>query len=483
MNCRFLKFLDLFSDLEESKLLLEGKWGLEKESIRITKKGDIALTRHPSDFGDKLNNPFVTTDFSESQLELVTPPFNSVEKTYNHLKKTQTKVEKVIGEELLWPLSMPPRLPEEDKIPIAKFNDSKEGKINELYRKGLAFRYGKKMQMISGLHYNFSLSDNMINFLYEKINDGKEKKNFINEVYFSIIKNYMRYQWLLIYLFGASPVAHSSYDSVINSQFNKIVKYCPKCCNVVEKYKYYATSLRVSRFGYYNEINNEYKILFNSLDEYIFKIRKLLSIKSKKYMKLGRSYNKPVQLNDNILQKESEYYSSIRPKQIAKNNETQLDALEKRGVKYLEARIFDLNPFEKVGISIEQLYFIQVFMLFCLFEDSEQITKSEMSIINNNHNLVSLCGRKPNVSIYKYDNQKYLLSDWSKEVFEKLRLIASIMDQNNLSQKYKKSVEKEFEKILNPKLLPSSIIFNKIEDNNESYLDFGIKRCKLNSIL
>lgn len=481
MNWNFSLMLDKFSDDSKSKLLLEGKWGLEKESQRITELGDLALTDHPSVFGDKLENPYITTDFSECQLELITPPAETIEETYEQLKNIQIEVEKEIKGELLWPLSMPPRLPDEDQIPIARFNNSREGRKKEIYRNGLALRYGKKRQMISGLHYNFSLSDSMLEFLYKSFGKEEEKRSFINKIYFTVIRNYLRYRWLLIYLFGVSPVAHPTYYSAIYQELELIKDCCPECCNIINEYKQFSTSLRVSRFGYSNPYPSKYNIYFNNIEEYLLKLRKLLSLKSEKYRKLGiYKDGKQLQLNDNLLQTESEFYCSIRPKQINKKDETMLDALEERGVEYLEVRILDLNPFEKVGISIEQLYFLQVFMLFCLFEENKIITKSELDKINNNHNLSAMCGRNPNLELYKYDNNKISLQEWGRDIFNKLRLIALLMDQSISEKKYQLCVEHEYEKIMNPFLLPSSLIQREMKENKESYLDFGIRRAVSN---
>ncbi|MFZ5988522.1 MAG: glutamate--cysteine ligase [Bacillota bacterium] len=479
MNWNFITMSDLFNGKGKRKLMLAGNWGLEKESQRVTPLGDLALTDHPSSFGDKLENPYITTDFSESQLELITPPFKSIEETYESLKKLQLEAEKGINDELLWPLSMPPRLPDEDKIPIAKFNSA--GKEKEIYRNGLALRYGKKMQMISGIHYNFSFSDEMIDLLYERLSKGMERQHFVNWVYFALIRNYLRYRWLLIYLFGASPVIDPTYYPVIYKELKLVSKCCPECCNVIDKYEQYSTSLRVSRFGYSSTNQGRYNIYYTSMEEYIKGLDRLLAMKSKKYIKLGVYKDGiQIQLNENILQKESEFYSSIRPKQILEKGETQLEALRKRGVKYLEVRILDLNPFEKVGISIEQLYFLQVFMLFCLFEESKPITKIEYEKINKNHHLAALCGRKPRLKLYKYDNGTAALKEWGNEIFDKLKRIAELMDQSTSGSKYLKCVANEYQKLTNPELLPSSLILMEMKENNETYLDFGVRRATMN---
>lgn len=471
----------LFKDIDKSKLLLDGNWGLEKECQRVTPSGDLALTAHPSVFGDKLKNPKITTDFSESQLELITPPFKSIEETYEYLKKIQVRVENTLDNELLWPLSMPPKLPEEDKIPIARFSNTPEGKEKEIYRTGLALRYGKKMQMISGIHYNFSFGDGMLDYLFEYLGEGKTRQAIIDEIYFSLSRNYLRYRWLLIYLFGASPSAHYTFYPVLGKELETVLKCCPECCNIIGRHEKYSTSLRVSRFGYSNSMPYKHITHYNNLQEYVDGLRKLLSARSKKFSKLGVFKDgQQLQLNDHILQKESEFYSSIRPKQVVHKGETQLEALESGGVKYLEVRIFDLDPFEKVSISIKQLYFLQVFMLFCLFEQSRPISYIELEKINKNHHLTALSGRKRNLKLYNYKNGQIPLKKWSIEIFQKLGTIAALMDQGTGSNIYQASIDNEFKKIMNPLLLPSSKIGNEMKENGEDYLTFGLRRAAKN---
>lgn len=476
MYWSFSEISKLFINTDKGRLLSEGNFGVEKESQRVTRSGDLALTPHPAVFGDKSENKRITTDFSESQIEIITPPFKSVEEVYDSLKEIEIEVEKGIGDELLWPLSMPPRLPDEKLIPIAKFSDSKEGRINETYRKGLALRYGKKMQMISGIHYNFSFSEEMLDFLYEHWGSGKDKREFHDSVYFAVARNFMRFRWLPIYLFGASPSSDNTYYPVICRELEEIQKCCPDCINAIVNFNQYSTSLRVSRFGYSDSIQSKHSLYFNSMEEYSLELRKILATESPEYLRLGLFKNgEQVQLNGNVLQKESEFYSSIRLKQNVVNGETQLEALEKRGVKYLEIRILDVNPFEKVGISIEQLYFMQVFIIYCLFENSKEISQDEYNKINYNHHLAAILGRKEDLLLYSYDDGKIPLKEFAENIFEKCLYIADFMDKNSGNNKYKQSVEKQIQKLKDKTLLPSERIYREMKENSESFLKFGIR--------
>lgn len=158
-----------------------------------------------------------------------------------------------------------------------------------------------------------------------------------------------------------------------------------------------------------------------------------------------------------------------------------MEALENRGVEYVELRILDLNPFEKLGLSIEQMNFIHVFMLFCLFEQSPHITDDEHANITSNHHLVSLFGRKENLILQKYDKNTISLKSWGEEIFEKLRSIADLMYTSSNDNKYLACVEKEHQKLFDRSLLPSERISREMEENNENFLEFGIKWAKSNS--
>ena len=482
MNWDFSEILTSFLKDGKGNLLAEGNFGFEKESQRIISSGDLALTPHPPVFGDKLENQRITTDFSESHIEMITSTFKTIEEAYEELNTICTEVENGIGDELLWPLSMPPKLPDENKIPIASFPDSEEGIYKEIYRKGLALRYGKKMQMISGIHYNFSFDEEMVDYLYDLFGNEKDKRSFINEIHFALTRNFLRYRWMLIYLFGASPFCHPTYYSVIDKEIKIIQKSCSSCVESIKNFNQYATSLRVSRFGYSNILKHNQNIYFNSLDEYSKKLRKLMTTKNNDYSKLGiYENNSQIQLNGNILQNESEFYSSIRLKQNIGKDETQLDALEKRGVQYVEVRILDLNPFEKLGLSLEQMYFIQVFMLFCLFEQSNPITEDEYDRINLNHHLITLFGRKENLVLQKYNGRAIALKHWGEEIFVKLKMIADLMSNATGDDKYRNSVENEHKKLFDISFLPSERIHREMENNKEDFLEFGT-RCAVNNL-
>lgn len=490
------------------ELLLEGKWGLEREAQRITLEGELALTPHPAAFGNKLENPYITTDFSESQVELITPPFGKIEQVYGYLLWLQQYAEKALQYELLWPLSMPPRLPDEKDIPISVFDGSAEGREKEIYRKGLALRYGKKMQMISGIHFNFSYGERLLGHLYRLYGGGEDRRSFKDGLYFSAARNFLRYRWLLIYLFGASPCMDTTFYSVIDDELEIVSRCCPECCSPVEGIEEYAASLRVSRFGYSDSVRGRNSVSYNSLKDYLTGIRRLMATKSRAFTRLGIFRDgEQLQMNGNVLQKESEFYSPIRLKQRTGKGQSQLDALELNGVGYGEVRIVDLDPFEKIGISLQQMRFLQLFMLFCLLEKSDPIKVSELERINANHHLAALSGRKSKLQLYGYEGGRIPLKEWSLSILEKLLRLAELADMAGTVEKseayrdiagtekksgtyggmggtaeagetgaYADCIEKEIAKILDPSLLPSARIHREMAIHGESFLDFGIRK-------
>ena len=477
MSWSFAQMAKWFSETEQGSLMMQGTWGLERETPRVNQTGELALTEHPAAFGDKLKNEQITTDFSESQLEFITPPRRTIEAALNELRRIQQFAESAIGNEWLWPFSMPPKLPEEEQIPLAKFNDSALGKENEIYRKSLAIRYGRKMQMISGLHCNFSFHHELLDRIFDAWGNG-EKQPFINELYMAVARNFLRYRWLLVYLFGASPVADDSYRSVVDKELDIFKKCCPECACLLEDSLQYATSLRVSRFGYSS--TKQHSVSFNSLNEYIQTLKKLLETPSPEYKKLGiYDGSGQIQLNDHMLQKESEFYSSIRLKTNTNGREKHLEALQKHGVGYMEIRIIDINPFEWAGVSEQQLKFLHLFLLFCLFNPSPPISHTEWKWINENHHRVSLFGRMPNLKLIVNENEHIALEQSAKQIFHSLFHIASLADRAEGTESYTEAVEKQYEKCTDRKMLPSSIIVQEMADYDELFVEYGMRIAKL----
>ena len=349
------------SDFEEA--LSTSKIGLEKESLRVLPEGGISQTPHPVAWGSALTNPQITTDFSEALAELVTPPCDSVTEVIQSLDDIQNFVYRNLDDEILWATSMPCVVAGETGIPLAQYGSSNAAQMKTAYRRGLGLRYGRSMQVIAGVHFNYSFSDKFWRQYQPLLNktDGMQSddlqagalQNFISDQYMGLIRNLLRYGWLVPYLFGASPAICKSFlngQRTILQDFNSNTYFEP-----------YATSLRLGDIGYQN--NKEelagIKACYDSLDAYIESMQCAINTPYPGYEKIGVKVNGEYQqLNANILQIENEYYSSVRPKQIVQGNEKPSTALKKRGIQYVELRSLDVNVFDPHGINSEQLHFL-----------------------------------------------------------------------------------------------------------------------------
>ncbi|NVK55134.1 MAG: glutamate--cysteine ligase [Alteromonadaceae bacterium] len=431
------------------------KRGVERECLRINPEGTLALTPHPKALGAALTHDSITTDYSESLLEFITPPESDADKTLAQLEDVHKFTLENIGEERLWPLSMPCFIENEAEIPIAYFGESNVGKMKKAYRMGLRNRYGSMMQVISGVHFNFSVP---LGFWQQLAGQkGVEPSQaWISEQYFSMIRNYRRSCWLIPYLFGASPALCSSFveGREHGLEFKKLGRgtlYLP-----------YATSLRMSGLGYTSNEQSSLRICYNSLDSYVRLLREAMYTPSQNYAHFaageGGDYQ---QLSKNVLQIENEFYSPIRPKQPTASGEKPTDALALRGVDYIEVRALDVNPFSPIGISREQIDFLDVFLLSCLMTDSPQFDAERYKETDVNLNRVVLEGRKPGLTLVQ-NGDEVAMQDWAKQLFDRYVTIAELMDQNDGDGRYSAAVKREWQKIESPELTYSGRWLNKL---------------------
>jgi glutamate--cysteine ligase len=442
--------------------------GLEKESLRVTPFGKISSLPHSKEYGAALTNPYITTDYSEALLELITPPEGSAHKTIQSLIETHAFVYQNIGDELLWVCSMPPAIANSNEIPIARYGTSNVGQMKYKYRQGLAYRYGRRMQSIAGIHFNFSLSTEAWQKWYkEDQKKDQSLQSFIDEKYLGLIRNYFRQSWLLLQLFGASP-------AIDNTFTNKI----PDDLRQFDKNSWvgdYATSLRMSNIGYVNHAQAQLNVCYNSLTEYVRGLRAATSTVEPMYLDIGikdeQGFYK--QLNANILQIEAEYYSPIRPKRKSRRDERPLTALEKSGIDYVEVRALDLNPFEQVGISQTDLYFLDLFLLHCLFTESAPCSKQDCQEYRENKLRVAYHGRKPGLTLLT-SGEEYLLTDWVEDIFAELAPLASWLDQQQNSHHFTDALNSKYQLLKNPEQLPSSRFLHLMEKEKISFLEAGL---------
>jgi glutamate--cysteine ligase len=464
--------LDFFNQPDVIPLLSRIKHGIEKEGLRTDLYGNLALTPHPKLFGEPLTNQWLTTDFSESLLEFITPVSESIDESLDYLFDCHTLAYQILKDEIIWPNSMPSRLPSDAQIPIAKYGNSNIAKMKTVYRRGLALRYGRAMQTIAGIHYNFSLPETLWRKLFEKSKYFGQTKikllqDYIDKRYFDLIRNFRRNYWLLIYLFGASPCVDKSF---IQDRLNDLEKLNDK-----DLYKANATSLRMGDLGYQSKVQQSLSISYNSLEDYISSLSNALKKSYEPYEKFQKKENGLYQqLSSSILQIENEFYSPIRPKQVIRLGETPLNALRYRGVEYIEIRCLDLNPFNPIGIDKKTIKFLDAFLLYCLCDDSEMSNDYETEIISKNQSEIVNHGRKRDLLIQTSSGTQSI-KEKSIEIFDKLEMIAKQLDKTHGSNDYLDSIKEQKLKIKYSKLTASSKLLIQMEKKNLSFIDLNLK--------
>ncbi|MDP0561686.1 MAG: glutamate--cysteine ligase [Candidatus Endonucleobacter sp. (ex Gigantidas childressi)] len=436
-------------------LLCGVRHGIEREGLRVSKKAELSLKAHPEAFGKALTHPYITTDFSEALLEYITPVYGAVNDVLTFLEDLHRFTVQHFGRELLWVGSMPCVLKGEGQIPIADYGKSNIGRMKSVYRKGLSHRYGAAMQTIAGLHYNFSLPAKFW-FL-----TGRES----SQGYLDLIRNFRRYEWLLMYLFGASPAVSKSFfgDEGIGSGlevFNSETLYLP-----------YATSLRMSDMGYINNTQSSLNICYNTLDEYVDSLRKAIQTPYGPYLETGVKVDGEYrQLSANLLQIENEYYSTIRPKRNAGLGERPISALSRGGVEYVEVRCLDMNPFEGIGISHYDAHFLDVFLVYCALEKSNSMTEEESRSVTKNFRKSVLKGRFTGLLLDRMGDS-VLLSAWGNELLEMMGPIAELMSSITGSSCYIDSLSVQKVKLADVDQTPSAKLMTEMKKRNFSYTE------------
>ncbi|MFW2372723.1 MAG: glutamate--cysteine ligase [Gammaproteobacteria bacterium] len=451
----------------ESRILEGRQIGVEKESLRVSPDGSISQKPHPGSLGSALTHPYITTDYSEALIEFITPPFSHTEQVLGFLRDTHSYVYSELDNEILWATSMPCVVAGDESIPIAHYGSSNAGLMKTAYRRGLGHRYGRVMQVIAGVHFNYSLPDSFWQ-LYQTIEeDNQPFQAFVSEQYFALIRNLQRYGWLVPYLFGASPAVCKSFLGGKPSdlaEFDSNTYYEP-----------YATSLRMGDIGYQNNQENEIgiKACYRNIDAYVQSLSDAINTPYKGYKKIGVKVNDVYeQLNANILQIENEYYSTVRPKQILQGNEKPTMALQRRGVKYVELRSLDVNAFDPLGINQTQLRFLEAFLVFCLIQDSHQICFSEREEIDLNELNVAHHGRDPSLKLQR-DASACSLKEWALEICDAMAGICELLDKPYQDKPYQRALQKQCDKIHDPDLTPSARMLDEMRNNGEGFYHFA----------
>lgn len=470
MSDLFSRRLTRLDDPANRSLLSQCLHGIERECLRVDEQGQMALTDHPAVLGSTLTHPQITTDYAESLLEFITPTHSRIDETLNELERIHRFVSPRLQGECLWAPSMPCQLPEEAAIPIARYGTSNSGRLKHVYRRGLAVRYGKAMQCIAGIHYNFSLPDTFWALMQPSDGSFVSEQDHQSACYIALIRNFRRFSWLLMYLFGASPALDSGFlhgDAHGLQSFDERTLYLP-----------YATSLRMSDLGYQNNAQAGLMPCYNDLHSYLYSLSQAVSTPYPPYKRIGTHRNDEwIQLNTNILQIENEYYSSIRPKRVTQPNERPIQALASRGVQYIEVRCLDIDPFLPLGIDNAEACFLDAFLLFCTLQDSPMFSGTECGVSTDNFLKVVKEGRRPDLQLNR-QGKHVSLQDWANELLDGIAMTAELFDRAQGIEAHRQAVRQQRDKVENAELTPSARVLEEMRSQKESFIAFGLRKSR-----
>ncbi len=476
MSSAFNQRINSLQQSDTHRLLRDVNRGIEKESLRVQSDGNIAQTPHPSAFGSALANPHITTDFSEALLEFITPVCQSVDEALTWLSEIHQfsyaglNASDTASTETLWAASMPCILPNDAGIPVAQYGSSNIGQMKTAYRLGLGERYGRAMQTIAGVHYNFSFSDEFWAAYQEQCSTAGRLQDFKTQQYFHLIRNFRRYSWLLVYLFGASPALCQTFlghDRHALSRRGKGTLFSP-----------YGTSLRMGDLGYQSSAQESLYVCYNSLDEYATTLSGALTKPIPEYERIGTHRDgRRIQLSTALLQIENEFYSSVRPKRVTHSGEPPLTALMERGVEYIEVRCLDVNPYLPMGIDAEQIRFIDAFLLYCLLEDSPAIPPEECKAIGVDNKTVVNNGRNKDAQL-RYGGKLTDVPAAARELMNSIEACAGVFDQAKDSSNFSAAWRSQLNKMNDDEALPSARVLADLADFGESYFNFAMHKSR-----
>jgi len=453
-----LKLAPLFSGI---------KRGIEKESLRIRPDGHLSQTKHPFELGATLTNPYITTDYSEALPEFITKATSDREKPLKDLYEVHQFCYQYLADETLWSASMPCVMGGEEDIPIALYGKSNSGQMKEIYRRGLGHRYGRFMQTIAGVHYNFSLPDDFWQALYKAEKSSLSLQDFISEKYMGMIRNYLRYSWLIPLFYGASPALCESFLQGKNIDLKELVPGT--------RYGPWATSLRMSDLGYQNKVQSQLNVGYNCLPSYIEALEKAIRTEDPYYRDIGVKVDGEYrQLNANILQIENEFYGSIRPKRVAVSGERPTKSLKLHGIEYIEIRALDINPFSPVGIESSQIAFLDAFLLCSLFAKSEPISAREMGENTANFDRVVLKGRHPDLCL-TVQNTCYPLAEVANNILDEILPFAEMLDNTYETNEHFEELNRLKEVLGDLDQTYSGKIVKEIEKRKDGFFPFALE--------
>ncbi len=451
-------------------LLDQGLRGIERETLRIDLDGQLAATAHPPALGSALTHAQITTDYAEALLEFITPAEPDIASALAKLDAVHRFSSAHLGREMVWSQSMPCLLPEEKDIAIGWYGRSHIGLLKHVYRRGLALRYGKTMQCIAGVHYNFSLSEKLWQALRGAEGSAASVQDHQSDSYVALIRNFNRSSWLLMFLFGASPA--------LSTQFLRGRAHQLERLSADTSYLPYATSLRMSDLGYQNNAQAGLIPPVNSLMDYMRGMAQAVQKPYPAYEKIGLQQDGQwVQISTNILQIENEYYATIRPKRVIRSGERPLEALCSRGVQYVEVRCMDIDPFEPSGIGLETSRFLDVFLHHCALAPSPPTNEDEGVENRGNFSSTVKEGRRPGLHLQR-QGKAVELRDWGQQLLDQMEPVARLLDQQRGDRAHANAMATQRTRLQNPDLTPSARVLDGIRHCNGSFQAFGLQQSR-----
>jgi glutamate--cysteine ligase len=448
-------------------VLQGGCKGVERESLRVNPDGHISERHHPRSLGSPLTSEHITTDYSEALIELVTPAFTQTWELLQYLCDIHQFVYRQLEDELLWATSMPCAIESDASIPIAQYGRSNIGRMKSVYREGLGWRYGRMMQAISGVHFNYSFPEQFWPVLADVLQSRAKGRDFVSEAYFGLLRNYRRHGWIVLYLFGVSPAVCKSFIRGRDVQLEKL--------DAGTFYEAYATSLRMSDLGYRNKSQAGVDISVNSLAEYVRDLARAISTPHPEYQRIGVKVDgRYRQLNANLLQIENEYYSFIRPKRVAHSGERPTKALLRAGVEYVEVRALDVSAFDPVGLNQHKMRFLEAFLALCVLKESPPLGREAQAELDANHLTVARRGREPDLQL-KRDGRSLPMHTWAQELLDQMQGVCELLDHALANKPYGTALAIQAAKVQDVALTPSARLLEELRTTRESFFQLALR--------
>lgn len=445
--------------------------GIEKEGLRVNPdSGMLAQTPHPAALGSALTHSSITTDYSESLLEFITPVCTDVDESLDQLKAIHRFTASQLEAELVWGASMPCIVTGEQGIPIATYGGSNVGTMKRVYRNGLGVRYGRMMQAIAGIHYNFSMPESFWEASWQAAGSPGDLQSYKTEGYLGLIRNFNSRVWLLIYLLGASPAVCASF---LKGNRNHHLQPFDTGSNTL--HLPYATSLRMGDLGYNSNAQASLDVCYNSLDNYVSALHQAIVTPHPDYrdFKLTEG-GEQAQLNDSLLQIENEFYSPIRPKRVTRSGEAPLLALQRAGIEYIEVRCVDINPFLPLGIDAATIRLIDMFLLDCLLADSPLCDASTRAREKENTRRIVDLGRSEDLSLLTPEGEVAFQTQ-AHALLAEMAQCGEMLDAAHGGTDYADSLSMARDRIDNPELTPSGRILKEMGDTNQPFWALALK--------